>query len=784
MWRLVRGNVIVQSMVGTTLAGIVLGWLRHLADWGLTWGMGSLSTTFRVPSSAPGHLSLPGTLHHVVWRFMVTTPSLQMPVATAGFVEERSLSALQRFALMRKGLLAARPRSLVRYTVNPADLPVTARFQGITLVLTRDPKTMEITIRAPGRGRHDLVKAFLQHLADVSKDAEDDVADASGPPQPGAIGCPTVYRPVIPTKEDAAAHAVNWEAVRQLRARCRRTLHLPTGVLDNLLQDADLFFKSPEVYKDKEAPFRRGWCIHGPPGTGKSTLPAVVASELGGIPMCVLPMGMPGLTDPILDSLLHKAPVPSLIVLEDVDAALPATHVRKPAGVDGGGPGTGMPAVTLAGLLNALDGLGAHEGHLVILTTNHIGKLDPALLRAGRCDVTVKLPLAGRDQARSMFQAAFPDAGPSDVDQFQALVRAGKVSPATLSEFLMRVRGDMAAALDPAQVPGAAPVADVEPFTTGSLFHKLWVIGAEITFPWLLASAAFNLPTSNSIHSFMEKQSSTFCPLFEMDPHLRKTYVAVTGPALTTWEEVQEAFLDLFPGAFAEAKAFADAVHAYTLKHGWFAMCRLQRHLAMNRESPAAAVRSVDEWLLTFPRPGANLMPKWSLQFAAYFLGTHLTPFADTAGDTAGDASDVGGASSFFDTLQVACISDAQTLLRLASCGRATQLWEGLSKGPTARALQRVMNHVVPMGQPWSALHCADREVMAQAFVSAFEDQGVTFVDAMAAARRVTGPGGFSGFSRKVLAAIITSNATLEACIAVMLQDQVTYNFPACFVAS
>jgi len=38
-------------------------------------------------------------------------------------------------------------------------------------------------------------------------------------------------------------------------------------------------------------------------------------------------------------------------------------------------------------LLNAIDGVAAGEGRILFLTTNHPEKLDPALIRPGRCDI-------------------------------------------------------------------------------------------------------------------------------------------------------------------------------------------------------------------------------------------------------------------------------------------------------------------------------------------------------------------------------------------------------------
>lgn len=59
--------------------------------------------------------------------------------------------------------------------------------------------------------------------------------------------------------------------------------------------------------------------------------------------------------------------------------------------------------VTLSGVLEALDGVGAGEGYLLFMTSNHPEMLDPALLRPGRIDQKIVLDLATTEQLKRMF---------------------------------------------------------------------------------------------------------------------------------------------------------------------------------------------------------------------------------------------------------------------------------------------------------------------------------------------------------------------------------------------
>jgi chaperone BCS1 len=60
-------------------------------------------------------------------------------------------------------------------------------------------------------------------------------------------------------------------------------------------------------------------------------------------------------------------------------------------------------SLTLSGLLNIVDGVGAGEGRIMVATTNYYDRLDEALIRPGRIDLEVKFELASKYQAREQF---------------------------------------------------------------------------------------------------------------------------------------------------------------------------------------------------------------------------------------------------------------------------------------------------------------------------------------------------------------------------------------------
>jgi chaperone BCS1 len=65
--------------------------------------------------------------------------------------------------------------------------------------------------------------------------------------------------------------------------------------------------------------------------------------------------------------------------------------------------------VTFSGLLNALDGVAAGEERIAFLTTNHVDRLDPALIRPGRVDLMLRIGEATRYQAAQMWDRFYGD---------------------------------------------------------------------------------------------------------------------------------------------------------------------------------------------------------------------------------------------------------------------------------------------------------------------------------------------------------------------------------------
>ncbi|XP_026467682.1 mitochondrial chaperone BCS1-like [Ctenocephalides felis] len=173
---------------------------------------------------------------------------------------------------------------------------------------------------------------------------------------------------------------------------------LDAGVSEKILNDCKDFINNPSWYTERGIPYRRGYLLHGPPGCGKSSYINALAGELE-FAICVLNLSERGLTDDRLNHLLSVAPVQSIILLEDIDAAFLSredTMQQKSAY-------EGLNRVTFSGLLNCLDGVASTEARIVFMTTNYIDRLDPALIRPGRVDMKEYVGYCSQNQLENMF---------------------------------------------------------------------------------------------------------------------------------------------------------------------------------------------------------------------------------------------------------------------------------------------------------------------------------------------------------------------------------------------
>jgi len=192
-----------------------------------------------------------------------------------------------------------------------------------------------------------------------------------------------------------------WETVTGVQGRPLDSVVIPAHQKQTITNRLSSFLGAKSWHVERGIPWRLSFLFDGDPGTGKTTLTVALATEFS-LPLCIIPLGDVK-SDSALQALMRSMPKNAIVLMEDVDC-INITKARKlgktprtddqPEGNDG---------VTLSGLLNAIDGVIAPQGRILIMTTNHADKLDPALIRPGRVDCRVTLEKLNRADAAALF---------------------------------------------------------------------------------------------------------------------------------------------------------------------------------------------------------------------------------------------------------------------------------------------------------------------------------------------------------------------------------------------
>ena len=223
-----------------------------------------------------------------------------------------------------------------------------------------------------------------------------------------------------------------WDKLCERPNRSLDTIYLDETIKMDLLNDMDRFLTGGKFYKRNGLNYQRGYLLYGPPGTGKTSLILALAARMH-CAVFIMNLSDHNLDDSKLQHLLTKLPRKGIILLEDIDSAF--NEKRKKEESSG--------KVTFSGLLNALDGVACQTTNfprIFFMSTNHVERLDPALIRPGRIDHKIQFDYATRDQICQMVKNFYEDY--NDLGNFANCVAdkfpENKLTTAEIQCYLMR----------------------------------------------------------------------------------------------------------------------------------------------------------------------------------------------------------------------------------------------------------------------------------------------------------------------------------------------------------
>lgn len=194
---------------------------------------------------------------------------------------------------------------------------------------------------------------------------------------------------VLPPREDPYVKAM--EVVERPATR-----YIDIGGLDSQIRElrevVELPLKHPELFRAMGIEPPKGVLLYGPPGCGKTLLAKAVAGESNAtfirLVASELAQKFIGEGARLVRELfaLARRKAPAIVLIDEIDAI----GAKR---LDVGTTGEREIHRTLTQLLAELDGFDPLDQVKVIATTNRIDILDPALLRPGRFDKLIEVPL-------------------------------------------------------------------------------------------------------------------------------------------------------------------------------------------------------------------------------------------------------------------------------------------------------------------------------------------------------------------------------------------------------
>lgn len=221
-----------------------------------------------------------------------------------------------------------------------------------------------------------------------------------------------------------------WQISSRISAKNIENVIIKSDNKKTLTADMDVFLSAKEEYDKRHIFYKRGYCFHGGPGNGKTSLALAMASYMN---KDIHSLDLNSLND---NNALRMAFVNlngnSLLLIEDIDGYF---KLREPVKKDN--------KISFSTLLNCIDGALYKEGLVTIITTNKKDFLDPALIRAGRIDYMFEIPRPGTDEVNNYLQRFY-----NQEDEFNPIIYSGLLSMCEIQEICLNNKTDKAEAIE------------------------------------------------------------------------------------------------------------------------------------------------------------------------------------------------------------------------------------------------------------------------------------------------------------------------------------------------
>ena len=174
-----------------------------------------------------------------------------------------------------------------------------------------------------------------------------------------------------------------------------------TDEIKKVREMIELPLRHPEIFEKLGIEAPKGVLLYGPPGTGETLLAKAVATESEANFVSVrgpeLLSKWVGESERGIREIFKRArqSSPCVIFFDEIDSIAP---------IRGGGAETQVTERVVSQLLTELDGMQEMHGVVVLAATNRADMIDPALLRPGRFDKIIQIPLPDKESRKRILE--------------------------------------------------------------------------------------------------------------------------------------------------------------------------------------------------------------------------------------------------------------------------------------------------------------------------------------------------------------------------------------------
>ena len=196
-----------------------------------------------------------------------------------------------------------------------------------------------------------------------------------------------------------------WHYVKDQCKRKLDSVFIEKYKKDLLIKTLSDFINNEQWYIDNGIPYQLGILLYGAPGTGKTSLIKAIASYLDYSIYYLSPQKLSK-----IELAMSTLPDKCIVVIEDIDGnAVTHSRTKEPNQNNETNDLSELIKINLSEVLNSLDGMFYAHGRILIATTNHVKKLDEALIRPGRIDLKVEIGYVNTEILKDFIDHFFPN---------------------------------------------------------------------------------------------------------------------------------------------------------------------------------------------------------------------------------------------------------------------------------------------------------------------------------------------------------------------------------------